>query len=415
MKRRRYAEGSIDRGFHVMLSKYRSLALCAVLVVPALVLSACGSDVPGNSVAKVGDQSIKKATFDHWMQIAAVSQAGQANPNSTSTPKAQIPDAPDFTKCVANKKATAAAPAKGQPEPTEAQLKGQCKQEYNTLRDQVLEFLIRGNWIEQETDKQNVKITDKEVQKQIDAAVKQAFQNPGDFQKFLQRSGLTQADVFYQQRNQLLQQKLTEKVTKAQSKVSDAQIAAYYNKNKSKFATPERRDLRIVLTKSQAKAAQAKRALESGQSWQSVAKQYSVDQASKAQGGKLTGVAKGQQEKALDEAIFNAQKGKLVGPIKTQFGYYVFDVSKVTPAKQQSLEQSKASIQQILTSDGQRKALDKFGKDYRKRWKAETACRKGFTTADCKNGPKTQSTAAATTAAPQQQAPQTTTPTTTTP
>ncbi len=415
MKRRRYAEGSIDRGFHVMLSKYRSLALCAVLVVPALVLSACGGDVPGNSVAKVGDQSIKKATFDHWMQIAAVSQAGQANPNSTSTPKAQIPDAPDFTKCVANKKATAAAPAKGQPEPTEAQLKGQCKQEYSTLRDQVLEFLIRGNWIEQETDKQNVKITDKEVQKQIDAAVKQAFQNPGDFQKFLQRSGLTQADVFYQQRNQLLQQKLTEKVTKAQSKVSDAQIAAYYNKNKSKFATPERRDLRIVLTKSQAKAAQAKRALESGQSWKAVAKQYSVDQASKAQGGKLTGVAKGQQEKALDEAIFNAQKGKLVGPIKTQFGYYVFDVSKVTPAKQQSLEQSKASIQQILTSDGQRKALDKFGKDYRKRWKAETACRKGFTTADCKNGPKTQSTAAATTAAPQQQAPQTTTPTTTTP
>jgi foldase protein PrsA len=397
-----------------MLSKYRSLALCAFFVVPALLLSACGGDVPGNSVAKVGDQSIKKATFNHWMQIAAVSQAGQANPNSTTTPKAQIPDPPNFTKCVANKQATAAKPAKGQPEPTEAQLKGQCKQEYNTLRDQVLEFLIRGNWIEQETDKQNVKVSDKEVQKQIDAAVKQAFQNPADFQKFLQRSGLTQADVFYQQRNQLLQQKLTEKVTKAKSKVSDAQIAAYYEKNKSKFATPERRDLRIVLTKSQAKAAQAKRALESGQSWKAVTKQYSVDQASKAQGGQLTGVAKGQQEKALDDAIFKAQKGKLVGPIKTQFGYYVLDVSKVTPAKQQSLEQSKASIQQILTSDGQRKALDQFGKDYRKRWKAETACRKGFTTADCKNGPKTQSTAAATATTPQQ-APQTTTPTTTTP
>src|SRR5436190_22020266 len=107
-----------------MLSKYRSLALCAFFVVPALVLSACGGDVPGNSVAKVGDQSIKKATFDHWMQIAAVSQAGQANPNSTTTPKAQIPDAPNFAKCVAGKKAAAAAPAKGQPEPTEAQLKG---------------------------------------------------------------------------------------------------------------------------------------------------------------------------------------------------------------------------------------------------------------------------------------------------
>jgi foldase protein PrsA len=383
-----------------MLTKYRSLALCAFFVLPALALSACGSDVPGNSVAKVGDESIKKSTFDHWMQIAAVSQAGQTS-TSGAAPKPQIPDAPNFTKCVAQKK------AKGQPEPTEAQLKSQCQQEYNSLRDQVLEFLIRGNWIEQETSKQNLKVSDKDVQKQIDAAVKQAFQNQADFQKFLVRSGLTQADVFYQQRNQLLQQKLTEKVTKDEGKVTDAQIQAYYDKNKSKFATPERRDLRIVLTKSKAKADQARSALDSGQSWKTVTKNYSIDQASKAQGGKLSGVAKGQQEKALDDAIFKADKGKLVGPVKTQFGYYILEVNKVTEAKQQSLEDSKASIKQILTSDNQRKALDKFGKDYRKRWKAETSCRKGYTTADCKNGPKTQATTP--TAAQQQQAPQTTT------
>jgi foldase protein PrsA len=162
-----------------------------------------------------------------------------------------------------------------------------------------------------------------------------------------------------------------------------------------------------VLTKSKAKADQARNALDSGQSWKSVTSKYSIDQASKAQGGKLSGVAKGQQEKALDDAIFKADKGKLVGPVKTQFGYYILEVGKVTPAKQQSLEDSKASIKQILTSDNQRKALDKFGKDYRKRWKAETSCRKGFTTADCKNGPKTQKTTP--TAPQQQQAPQTTT------
>ena len=401
----RYAEGSIDQGY-VMLPKYRTPALCAFLVLSALVLAACGGGVPGNSVARIGDQTIKKSTFDHWMKIAAVSQAAQTNPNQSGPPKVTVPDSPNFTKCIANKKATAAKPAKGVPEPTQPQLKGQCQQEYNALRDQVLEFLIRGNWIEQETAKQNVKVSNKEVQSQIDAAVKQAFQDPKQFQQFLVRSGLTQADVFYQQRNQLLQQKLTEKVTKSSNKVTDAQIQAYYNKNKSKFATPERRDIRIVLTKQQSRAQQAKRALQSGQSWKSVAKKYSIDQASKAQGGLLSGVAKGQQEKALDDAIFKAQKGKLTGPVKTQFGYYVLEVTKVTAGKQQSLEQSKASIQQILQSDGQRKALDKFGKDYRKRWRAKTTCRKGFTTADCKNGPKTQSTATATA---QEQAPQTTT------
>ena len=124
------------------------------------------------------------------MQIAAVSAAGQTA-TTGAAPKAQVPDAPAFTKCVAQKKATAGKPAKGQPEPTEAQLKGQCQQEYNQLRDQVLEFLIRGNWIEQETKKQNLKVTDKDVQKQIDAAVKQAFQNPGTSRSSSSAPGLT--------------------------------------------------------------------------------------------------------------------------------------------------------------------------------------------------------------------------------
>ena len=160
-------------------------------------------------------------------------------------------------------------------------------------------------------------------------------------------------------------------MTKGKDKVTDAQIADYYNKNKSRFAQPERRDLRIVLTKTKAKAEQAKTAIESGQSFESVAKKYSIDQASKSQGGKLPAVAKGQQEKALDTAIFAAKKGKLVGPVKTQFGYYVFEVTKITPASQQSLDQAKATIKQLLASQNQQKALDTFVKYFRKTLEGE--------------------------------------------
>ena len=63
-------------------------------------------------------------------------------------------------------------------------------------------------------------------------------------------------------------------------------------------------------------------------SWKDVAKKYSIDEASKAQGGKLPGVAKGQQEKAFDDAVFAAKKGKLEGPVKTQFGWNVFEVDE---------------------------------------------------------------------------------------
>jgi foldase protein PrsA len=379
------------------MNKFRKSALGAFFVVAlALGVSACGGGMPGNSVATVGDQTIKRDTFDHWMRIITISQASQTNPNAAKT--AAVPDAPDFEKCVAQKKKTAAKPAKGQPEPTDAQFKTQCKQQYDQFKSEVLGFLIRSTWLDQEAQKQKVKVTDKEVQKQIDDIKKQQFTQKGSYEKFLQTAGLTNEDVLFQQRVRELQNKITQKVTKGKDKVTDAQIADYYEKHKSQFATQERRNVRIVLTKTKDKAAQAKSALDSGQSWKSVAKKYSIDQASKNKGGELQGgVAKGQQEKALDTAIFGADKGKITGPVKTQFGWYVFEVEKITKGKQQSLEESKANIKQQLASQQQNNALKKFGDDYRKRYKATTDCRKGYEVDDCKNAPKKKASTTPTT------------------
>jgi parvulin-like peptidyl-prolyl isomerase len=369
--------------------KSRVLALGAFFVL-VLALAACGGGVPGNAVVTVGDETIKKSTFDHWMQVAAISTQGQQNPGAAT--KATVPDAPDFEQCVAEKKKTAAKPAKGQPEPTEAQYKQQCKQQYDGLRDQVLSFLIRSTWLDNEASKQKVTVTDQDAQKQIDKLKKQQFPKEADYQKFLVKSGLTNADIVFQQRITLLQDKLTKKVTKGKDKVTDAQAAAYYNKNKARFATPERRDVRIVFTKTEAKANEAKAALSSGQSWKSVAKKYSIDAQSKANGGALVGVTQGTQEKTLDTALFSATKGKLNGPLKTQFGFYVYEITKITPSKQQTLEESKAAIKQSQAQEGQQKALKAFTDDFRKRWKDVTDCRKGFIVEDCSNAPKKKAT-----------------------
>jgi foldase protein PrsA len=371
----------------------RFLALGAFFVV-VIALAACGgSSIPGNSVAKVGDTSITKDDFNHWLKIAAISSQGQTDPDVAAGKKAaEIPDPPKFSQCVAEKEKTAPKPAKGQPAPTTAQFKQQCETEYNGLRDQVLQFLISAQWIVGEAKDQGIKVTDAEVDKQFETTKQQSFPKEADFQKFLKSSGMGLDDLKFRVRVQALSDKLRTKVTKGKDTVTQAQIAAYYNKNKARFAQPERRDLHVVLTKTKAKADAAKAALAGGQGWSKVAKKYSIDQASKNQGGKLLAVAKGQQEKALDDAVFKASKGKTLGPVKTQFGYYVFDVSKVTPASQQTLTQATPTIKQLLASQNQQKALDDFVKDFQKRWKDKTNCRHGFVTQDCKNAPKPKST-----------------------
>ena len=354
-----------------------SLALCAFFV-PAAVLAGCGG-VPGNAVADIDGESIEKTAFDHWMGVLA--KAGGQKP------AAKPPKPPDYKACVADKRKTAPKPAKGQPKVTDASLKSECKKEYEALRTQTLQLLVSVQWIEGEAKEMGVKVSDAEFKKSFEQQKKQAFPKDADYAKFLKTSGQTQADIDQQVRQELLRKKIIDKVTKGKDKVSDAQIKKFYDQNKARFAQPERRDLRIVLTKTKAKADQAKRALDGGESFSKVAKRLSIDQASKSQGGKLPGVAKGQQEKALDNAIFKAAKGKLVGPVKTQFGYYVLEVTKITPASQQTLDQAKATIKQTLAAQNQQKALEKFAKDYQKRWREKTECRKEFTTPECKNGP----------------------------
>jgi foldase protein PrsA len=371
----------------------RFLALGAFFVV-AIALAACGgSSIPGNSVAKVGGTSITKDDFNHWLRIAAISSQGQTNPDIASgKAQAQIPDAPDFKACTAAKAKAAPAPAKGQPQPTTAQFKTQCQTEYNSLRDQVLQFLISAQWIVGEAGDQGVKVTNAEVDKQFATTKQQSFPKEADFQKFLKSSGMELADLKFRVKVQALSDKLRTKVTKGKDTVTDAQVKAYYDKNKARFAQPERRDLLIVLTKTKAKAATALAKLKGGQSFKAVAKKYSIDQASKNQGGKLLAVAKGQQEKSLDDAVFTATKSKLYGPVKTQFGYYVFKVTKVTKASQQTVTQATPTIKQLLQSQNQQKALDSFVKDFQKRWKDKTNCRNGFVTQDCKNAPKPKKT-----------------------
>jgi foldase protein PrsA len=331
------------------------------------------------------------------MNVAART-GGQAN--------AKVPDPPDYTACIADKRKTAPKPAKGQPKTTDAQLKTQCKQQYEGMRNQVLQLLFITQWIEGEANDLGVKVTDAEVKKSFDQQKKQSFPKDADYQKFLKTSGQTQADLLWRVKSTLLSNKIRDKVTKGKDKVTPAQIQAYYDKNKARFAQPEQRELRIVLTKDKAKAEQAKKALESGDSWKEVAKKYSIDTQSKSQGGKLPPVSKGQQEKALDDAIFNAKKGELVGPVKTQFGYYDFVVNKVTPASQQTLQQATPTIKQLLAAQNQQKALDAFSKKFRDKWKGKTDCSDGYKTPECKNGPKATPTPNPAQQQQQQQQPQ---------
>lgn len=377
-----------------MFKHFRFISALGAVFFAVLGLVACGGGgIPGNAVVQVGGNPITKATYEHWLSVAAASSSATA-PGKTA-PKPVVPDPPSYSACIAHLEATAPKPAKGQSKPTAAQLKTQCEQQYKALQQQVLGFLISSAWVLGEAESKGVHVSDAEVKKQFEQIKNQQFPKAEEFKKFLASSGQSVTDLLLRVKLNLLSSKIQQKVSKEKGTVTQAQISKYYNEHKSQFGTPEKRNVKIILTKTEAQANKAKQEIESGKSFSSVAKATSIDPTSKAKGGELTGVVKGQEEKSLDEAVFSAKKGVLGGPVKTPFGYYIYEVTGTTTGNQQTLSQAQASIKQQLTAQQQQQALSKFVKEFRTRWEGKTECRSGYMVQDCHGykQPKTSSTA----------------------
>jgi foldase protein PrsA len=258
-----------------------------------------------------------------------------------------------------------------------------------------MDFLIKGYWYQSEATRLHITVTNAQVQKAFAAAKAQQFTTAAQFNTFLTQTGQTQSDILFRFRINQIFQKL---IAKHSTTVTAAAIQAYYSSHLTQFGTQQTRNIRIVLAKTQGRANAAKAALSSGQSWKAVAKKYSIDPTSKNNGGLLVKVSKGQQDAALDSAAFSAPLNKLLGPVKGQFGYYVFEVTKITKATQQTLAQATPLIRQTLTGQQQTAAQTAVDKAARQRWLSQTSCRSGYAMADC-SGFKAPKTSTATTPA----------------
>ena len=299
------------------------------------------------------------------MTVFAKSSASQATQSGSSSTTSTVPDPPDYTACVEDQ-----ARRCSEDEEQGPALRHTAEE---AVRDRVHLAARPGpraagrlEWLEGEATDQKIKVTPAEVTKSIDTQRKQQYPKQADFDKALKDAGFTMADLRFQTRLQQLPGRSAPRSPRAGGSDGQADLRLL-REEQVQFGSAETRDLHIVLTKDKATAEKAKKAIQNGDSWSSVAKKYSTDEASKGQGGKLT-VTKGNQEPAFDDAVFAGKKGELLGPIKTQFGYYVVDIDKITKATQQTLAQATPTIKQALTQQAQQKAVADFSETYRKKW-----------------------------------------------
>lgn len=90
-----------------------------------------------------------------------------------------------------------------------------------------------------------------------------------------------------------------------------------------------RASARHILVDSEQQAEQLKTQIEGGEDFAALAKQHSSCPSGK-NGGELGEFGPGQMVKEFDQVVFSAEINKVQGPVQTQFGYHLLEVTSRT-------------------------------------------------------------------------------------
>jgi len=238
--------------------------------------------------------------------------------------------------------------------------------EYEQLKGQAITFLVQQAEVEEQAEQLGVDVSDKDVDKEI-ARYKKQFYGGSDerYEKAVKQQGLTDEQARDAIRQQLVSKRVFDKVT-GNIKVTDADINAYYASHKSQYVQPESRDVRHILVQKKSLADSLYAQLKGGANFAKLAKRYSKDPGSAANGGKLT-VSKGQTVPQFDKTAFSLKKGQLSAPVKTQYGYHIIQaLSGIKAATTTPLSKVRASIKQQLEQQRKNDKITKWLEDTKK-------------------------------------------------
>ena len=191
--------------------------------------------------------------------------------------------------------------------------------QYQALADAAQSDLLLARWVRGEASERGIELTDREVDDELEKVKTQQFGSEEAFQKFLKQAGFTEEEARQRIELQLLSDRIQTAVLPKDPDVTAEEVQRFYDANVSQFEQPEARDVRVILTETEDEANQALAALESDdspESFEEVAKKYSIDEATKSTGGLRQGVVAGQSEPALDEADLLLGRGRARRPVQ---------------------------------------------------------------------------------------------------
>ncbi|TYR80839.1 foldase [Priestia megaterium] len=207
----------------------------------------------------------------------------------------------------------------------------------------VLDSLIEQKVITKEAAKENIKVTDKEINEEL-ASLKASYGGEEAFDEALKSSGVKLKEVKKDLETNIKARKLVEDTIE----VTEKEMKTYFDENKASFATPEQVKASHILVDDEKTAKEVKDKLDAGGDFGDLIEKYSTDTASKETEGDLGYFSEEDMVAEFSKSAFNLEVNKISDPVKTEYGYHIIKVTDKKEAADANYEKSKAAIKKTL-------------------------------------------------------------------
>ena len=219
------------------------------------------------------------------------------------------------------------------------------------MKKRVMDELVNESLLEDRAKELDLVTADAEIEEQIKRLKEQNnVTSDEDFQKGLAQSGLTVDRLRDQLRRTVPLQRVVGREVNSKVDLSDDALRVLYEREKETWRVPEKAHLaEILVSNGDDSARAARRAKEAsdlvkgGAKFEAVVKEYS-DGATKARGGDLGMVARGELTAEIDKAVFSLPVGTVSDPIGTKFGWHLVKVIEKLPVSYKPFNEVKGQL-----------------------------------------------------------------------
>jgi len=250
--------------------------------------------------------------------------------------------------------------------------------EYETAVQQVMPQLVGIEIAKTYAQEEGLTASDEDVDKELEEikgqvgeqarASGQDLSDQEAFDQALQQNQISEDELRQDIKENLPVQQVQERVA-GNAEPSDEEIQKFYDENKTaQFTQPAQRCVRHILFNKdqQQKAEDVKAQLQDGGDFAALAEENSQDPGSAEKGGDLGCLGKGDTVPPFEEAAFAADQGEVVGPVETEFGYHVIEVTEIREEQTQPLGEVEPQITDQLAATQQEEEFTQWIEEQKK-------------------------------------------------